>query len=938
MSDLGSRRRGGLHIAFRLARRNALAAPGRSLLVIALVALPVVGLAGLATVVTSKVPTVKETIRNQLGHTQAMIQMVSPPDPTLVQSPNDPGYNQVEYDSKGPVHHKDGDPLVAPATFLPGERILSIRATSVTLKTAHGTGSLSAIEGQPWDASFAGKFDRQSGRVPVAANEVMASPAALKRLGVAVGDTVAVLLPKPSTVTIVGTLADRGQPSNVQALYSLPAALDGVTPAADLADTEFFLPDTRVTWGKVRALNRSGAVVLSRDVLLNPPPASDVTIPVQADYIPWSQLTLAFPLAGFAIFEVALLAGAAFAVGARRQQRSLATLASVGGDRRMLFQVIAFGGIVLGILGGVIGSAIGVLGAWTFIRLTSDGSATEYPGFHPNLVVLSAIVLFAAFAGLLAAAIPARAASRIDVATALRGALRPPRVSARRPVIGVVLVAAGGAVAIAGGIVTLLPQKPGEYNPTPVSIGLSLVVIGPIVMQVGAVLLAPLILRGVSRLLAGVGLGARLGSRDASRNSGRSVPALAAIMTTIFVGSFVMTFASSLEAQERATWSYWTAPNVAMADLRGWEPNGHAPTEADAAKAVTAIQSVFGVRGGDVLHSSVTRNGEQETAADKKSLFAAPTLIATKACPRGPFGGSENGAPQSCSRAPYEINQVIWVGTASDLSAALGEPASATSRATLAAGGAVSLYPQYVQNGRTTIGWRTGAQQDKDEQSQRLSPPVRSASLPATLQSAPHDYHFTIFISPETAARIGVVAVPSAVLTPVPGPPSDAQYDALNAAASAITGGISGQSPMYFRVEPGPPNVSGFIAWALLALCIVIALGAASVALGLARTDGRRDDYVLGATGASPRLRRSFGFWQAIVLAGTGAIIGVILGTIPVFALSLAPPELGAVVFSPPWIQLLLTAFALPLIIAIGTWLTAGGGRRSVTSREIARA
>ncbi|MDQ1570069.1 MAG: putative transport system permease protein, partial [Actinomycetota bacterium] len=939
---LDSHRRGGLKVAFRLARRNAQQAPGRSILIAALIAIPVIGLAGLATVVTSMLPTVQETLRTQLGHSQAMLQMVSPPDPSLVQSPNEPAVYQFDNGVNGPLHHKETAPVVVPDSFLPGVRILSVRETSVTVRTAHGTGSLSALEGEPWDKSFAGKYDRATGRVPVIGNEIMASPAALKRLGVHLGDTVTVLLPKPATVTVVGTLVDRSQPTHAQILFAFPAALDGVAPESDLAGTQFYLPDTPVSWAMVQKLNHSGAVVLSRDVLLNPPLASQTTIAAQDAYIPWTQLTIAFPLAGFALFEVALLAGAAFMVGARREQRSLATLASVGGDRRMLFQVIAFGGVVLGVIGGVVGSGLGVFGAWLYINLSSDGSATEYPGFHANPFVLAGVILFAALAGLFAAAIPARVASRVDVVAALRGALRPPRVTMRRPVVGIVLAAIGAGITLIGGAICLIPQAPNQYEPVHTVVGLGLVVVGPIVMQVGAILLAPLILRWISRLLANFGLGARLGSRDASRNSSRSVPALAAIMTTIFVGSFIMTFISSSEAEGRAGWDYWTKPNLASADLAGWRPNGKLPTTADAQRAASAIESTFHVKSARVLSTAVERVLESATAADNRGLFATPALVNSTGCPQGVFlqySGPFIAAP-TCARAPYDLNQTIWVGDAADLSLALGKKASAVSRQTLASGGVVALYPQYVRNGSATIEWRTGSQQNRDQRVRKTSAAVRSVTLPATVQTPGHDYKFAVFISPATARSLGISFAPSLVLAPVSGPPTDAQYDTLNAAAVSITGGDVNNIPMYFRVEPGPPNTSGSVAWILLAICALIALGAAAVAIGLARADGRRDDYVLGATGASPRLRRSFGFWQAVCLAGTGAIIGVALGIVPVLALSLSPAAttVGGLLFSPPWVQLALAAVAVPVVIASGTWLLSRGGQRSLGSTALARA
>lgn len=64
---------------------------------------------------------------------------------------------------------------------------------------------------------------------------------------------------------------------------------------------------------------------------------------------------------GLAIAEVTLLAGAAFAVGIRRQSRTLGLYAATGLHRRQVRAVVLAQGVVLGGLGGVVGVGLGVL-------------------------------------------------------------------------------------------------------------------------------------------------------------------------------------------------------------------------------------------------------------------------------------------------------------------------------------------------------------------------------------------------------------------------------------------------------------------------------------------------------------------------------------------------------------------------------------------------
>ncbi|TFC31162.1 FtsX-like permease family protein [Cryobacterium sp. TMT1-3] len=309
-----------------------------------------------------------------------------------------------------------------------------------------------------------------------------------------------------------------------------------------------------LTWSQIGELNPRGATVLSRTVLLDPPPVGSY-IYSSGDTTDTSTNLFIALLGGFALFEVALLAGAAFTVGARTQQRTLATLASVGGDKRMLIGVVSFGGVILGALGAALGTVLGLTGAWIFMQISANGSAARYPGFHLDVVSFIVIAGFAVLAGWCAATVPARAAGRIDVLAALRGAQRPPRVTRRRTVAGLVLLALGAVIAVIGGVVERAAYMP-VYQIRLVNFGIALIIAGPVIMQIGAVLIVPMILRWAARVASRVGPGARLATRDVARNPGRSVPALAAIMSCVFVATFAMTLISTLQLNSTTDYIY----------------------------------------------------------------------------------------------------------------------------------------------------------------------------------------------------------------------------------------------------------------------------------------------------------------------------------------------------------------------------------------------
>src|SRR5690606_10234509 len=99
-----------------------------------------------------------------------------------------------------------------------------------------------------------------------------------------------------------------------------PHAVPGATPRETrwLADTP-----APLSWSDVRALNQEGVVVLSRQVLLNPPPDSEVPDLGGSDRDA-EDFSIAVVLVGVTVLEIVLLAGPAFAIGARRRQRELA--------------------------------------------------------------------------------------------------------------------------------------------------------------------------------------------------------------------------------------------------------------------------------------------------------------------------------------------------------------------------------------------------------------------------------------------------------------------------------------------------------------------------------------------------------------------------------------------------------------------------------------
>ncbi len=98
--------------------------------------------------------------------------------------------------------------------------------------------------------------------------------------------------------------------------------------------------------------------------------------------------------------------------------RELGMMRAIGTSRRQVRQMIRYESVITGLIGGVLGLVIGVVGAIlvTELLLKSSGYVLSIP-----VGTLILVLVASAFAGLIAAQLPARRAARIDVLSAISG-------------------------------------------------------------------------------------------------------------------------------------------------------------------------------------------------------------------------------------------------------------------------------------------------------------------------------------------------------------------------------------------------------------------------------------------------------------------------------------------------------------------------------------
>ena len=885
-------------VALRLARRESRRSLGSSVLIVALIALPITALTGALAAFTSTIPTAEQYLSAQLGQTQTRIQVAAPAGTHLRQSPTNPdAYLPEEDEASRDTPLPTDETPVDPATLLPaGTRAMKISTATVTATTPGGIATFPALVGPAGDAVFAGRYDVTAGSAATDSSEALATASALDRLGLGIGDTLRLRDPdRAFTITGIVDVAD--QPGSTETLV-LPAAEPG-----ELTGARWFLPDLALSWPEIQKLNADGVTALSRSVALDPPRVGgvlDQPLVTTASRIAPFLIPGAIGIA-FVAYQVILLAGAAFAVGARRQQRSLATVASVGATARDLRRIVVAQGIVLGTAGAIVGVALGLAAGWVVTLLLTDGSRTLFWGFTPNPWITGVIALFGVAVGVCGALVPARAAARFDVLAALRGARKPQRVNRARPVWGSIMIVVGVALTVLGAVGMLVwrtdPDVLGLEGPLRHAPSI-LIVAGAVMAQLGVIVAAHWLLSLLSRPLARFGLGARLASRDAVANAARSVPAIASIAAVVFVAVFATSLTSATAASTARSFPY-DAPtgSVYIGLLQSSE---HALAHARDALEQTS-PSEIGWLGSPLAKTESSGDVPFALAMRDASCDDDSTGMRTV----------------SCARARQQVS-ALGVTDRVSLPALLGHAPDPAALAAFDDGGAVVTDPFYTAGSRAQLAWwppeslRDGTGGPLATTS---SPPTRTQTLPAVLDQASVAVGYRVLISRDTATRLDMPIYDSALIAAYDEPAPEGTIDQLN--ARGADGGF------YAYAVTGPES-SGLLVLLIVGATAVLMLAASAVTLGLSRADGRADDATFAAVGAAPGLRRRIAFWQGLVICGVGALTGALAGLLPAWAIIVSvPPDAEAALSlaDVPWPAVATIAIGLPLLIAVSAAL-----------------
>ncbi|GAB7185781.1 ABC transporter permease [Kitasatospora sp. Ki12] len=893
---------GAWKVALRIARRDALRAKGRSALIVAMIALPVLGVTGADVVHRSGQLTPAERVERVVGGADALVTALNP-GRTVEQAPvaEDGAFVAESRPDQQPTAEQlkgaSTDPLTLVGALLPpGSALTPARPGPETGATSpEGLVRTLTTEANLADPIWHGRLDLVEGRAPSAAHEIAATRTFLDHAGLKVGGTTTVQGLERTTFTITGVVEHPGELGRVELIARPGELLDPMAAAAAPGQSAaerasgqrsawlVRLPaGASLDWAKVQEFNAHGYTVTARSVALAPPPRP--AVPYYRDAHRSSDPAagnntkiVVATVTGMALLEVALLAGPAFAVGARRSRRQLALLGAAGGSRAHVGAVVLGGGLVLGAAGALIGVVFGTgLVAALRTQIERVGGA-RFGHFALPPLDLLAIAGIGLVTALLAAALPALQAARRSVTAGLTGrdTVRGP--SRWATVAGLLLVVLGGAVGMYGAAAVErgLPVA-GTFDTRTLT-----VLGGSVSAEIGLLLCTPMLVALIGRAAGKLPLGPRLALRDSARHRSRTAPAVAAVMAAVAGAVAIGVYNTSTDAENRR-------------DYRPQAPYG-------------AVQ---------------LSSYSEGTQADQ--VRAEPEKQLTGLGPRGDLAQAVYRFCPNCSSTAQLKGPVNWRTLTTQPHLAVGDTTvlhnlfdvhdPAVEQA-LAAGKLLVFDRTLIgADGKAVLVLRGGGGAPL-QPGEIPKPDVQEIPVEAVLVDNPLAARFAQgMLLPSALPKFGLSAQSTGAVWRPATPPDRKAQQRAEAAATRLDRAAT------LDVERGFQPKSDALSLALTGFAALVVLGAAGIATGLAAADSRQDQATLAAVGAPPRIRRTMAGLQCALIALLGALLGAANGFVPAVGLLKSRASgFGAkpALITAPWVELLVVVLVLPVVAGL---------------------
>ncbi|MGW6390621.1 FtsX-like permease family protein [Streptomyces sp. NPDC055103] len=878
--------------AIRIARRDAWRSKGRSALVLAMIALPILGVSALDLTFRSSELSPAERAERSMGAADAIFRDAQAEGVPILQDPLGETHTPAKDYKEQPWPNGPTDVAKAiPA----GSTVLTDSSGSAKLTTAHGLLTTEVRELKASDPVTRGITTLLSGRFPEKNDEVMATSHFLEASGLSIGSTLSARN-FDRTYRIVGSyeLPDTLAANQINALpgtflapYVKAVEKSGL-PAPDVSTTYLVKKSGGFTWNTVQQINTKGVVVTSRAVLLAPPAESDVPLYAKDDWRTYDSspaadaaaLAAVATVVGLAMLEICLLAGPAFAVGARRSRRQLGLVGANGGARSHIRAIVLSGGLVIGVTAAVVGTVLAVILTLVLQPVLEDVMNQRFGAFDIRPLELLGIALLAVLTGLLAAIVPAITASRQTVLASLTGRRGVRRSSRVLPLIGLVAVLLGTAVALFGSIATE-----------------SFVIVagGSAIAELGIVAMTPALVGLFGRTGRWLPLSPRLALRDAVRNRGRTAPAVAAVLAAVAGTVAVSTFMASNEAQNRAGYEA-RLPYGAVSTFVLEEGGRDVPAVREAVQRLLPVDVRADVERVSVGKPGCDPWGGRGAGCGRYEVVIPPANECPLYVASLPGAGdpSERFTPDQRRKMITEdwrcdhsstgwvsVDGGLFVGDAKVLQV-LGVDDPGAVKA-LAEGKIVTFAkPGIDKNGTIGIKQITDLAAADKASEKGLPAPGKISSIPAYLvPKGQKSYGVQLLMTPATAKAAGLSTLPAGAYFSTERMPDTEARQKLDAELAKLG------SNAELHVEEGFVNDDGLFLIALAVFAGLVTIGAAGIATGLAQADAEADLKTLAAVGAPPRVRRTLSGFQCGVVAAMGVILGSAAGVLPAIGLRL---------------------------------------------------
>ena len=740
-----------------------------------------------------------------------------------------------------------------------------------------------------------------AGSMPSIPGQIALPVAVAKRLNVTVGDDLVRPLPALAAAAVptaepAATAEPGGLRTTADENVTVVGLLDDPHGAyARLGGAAVITRADAVRWGEVDSLTAlGGAKVL---VALAPGtdvgaasatigaavPGAEISTKDEAAKVALAEVSsgtdvftgIVLGFAAVALVVAALVIANTFQVLVAQRTRTLALLRCVGADRGQLRRSVLVEAAILGAVASVVGLLTGIAlaqGALMVLGRMQLGVPLPVAVTVTGWVVVAPVVL-GTVVTLLAALVPARAATRVAPIEALRPS-DAPSVTGRNSRVRLVLA----TVLTVGGLMALLSGVPlsrhGQALP-----GLGVAVLGGAVsfvgVLVGAVFWLPQIVALAGRALGRTGTSARLAAANTARNPRRT----AATSTALLIGVTLVALMSAGAASTRVTLDHnlddhypvdlsIAAPSGADGSV-GAMPSDITPKVAD----VSGVGAVAQLRGTAARIGVSGQPGDSAGWVDLRAISTADlaTVVRSPALPAAlddrTVVMSLYLAAQLKVRAGDHVD-VAAFSTFGDM----GTPAPGGQVAPLTVAVAVTVDDPSIAYVTTST-------------AQRLAPTAPVAELWVRLR----DVDDAKSVVPRIQDSITNEAVE------VSGPAlSRASYQTLIDTLLAVVVG-------------------------LLAVAVVIALVGVANTLSLSVLERRRESATLRAIGLSRRQLRWMLAIEGMLIAGIGAVLGAGLGLLYGWVgAATVLSSVGPVTLAVPWRDL-----GVVLVVAVVAGLAA---------------